>query len=78
MLRSDLTAPAKQRHTAVRAVGREASGDRVVVLDAAGVCRRAATGDLGGGRPEVAEGFVQGEVDFAKLWVDLPAGRTKC
>jgi transposase len=54
MLRSDLTAPRKQRHTAVRVLDRlvdehQATGLSYSTLRA--VCRGAAAGDLGGGRP---------------------------
>lgn len=60
MLRSDLTAPRKQRHTAVRVLDRvvdEHQATGLSYFDAAGVCRGAAAGDLGGGRPRGGGGL---------------------
>ena len=54
MLRVDLDAPRKQRHTARRVLARlvdEHDAERPVVLDGAGLRRRATPGDLGRGRP---------------------------
>ena len=61
MLRADLDAPRKQRHTARRVLGpagRRARRGRVVVLDGAGLRRETPAGDLGGGGP-VAGGGVR-------------------
>jgi transposase len=89
MLRSDLTAPRKQRHTAVRVLDRlveehQATGLSYSTLRAY-VAERRREIWAEAGRP-LAEVFVpqthqpaaEGEVDFAELFVDLPAGRTKC
>jgi transposase len=89
MLRSDLTAPRKQRHTAVRVLDRlvdehQATGLSYSTLRAY-VAQRRREIWAEAGRP-LAEVFVpqthqpaaEGEVDFAELYVDLPAGRTKC
>ena len=89
MLRSDLTAPRKQRHTTVRILDRlveehQATGLSYSTLRAY-VAQRRREIWAEAGRP-LAEVFVpqthqpaaEGEVDFAELWVDLPAGRTKC
>ena len=89
MLRADLTAPRKQRHTAVRIHSRlitehQAQGVSYSTL-AAYVSGRRSEIAAEAGKP-VAEVFVpqthqpgaEAEVDFAELWVDLPIGRTKC
>ena len=89
MLRSDLTAPRKQRHTAVRVLDRlvdehQATGLSYSTLRAYVAERRREIWAEAG--RAIAEVFVpqthvpaaEGEVDFAELFVDLPAGRTKC
>jgi transposase len=89
MLRSDLTAPRKQRHTAVRVLDRLVDEHQATELSystlRAYVAERRREIWAEAGRP-LAEVFVpqthqpaaEGEVDFAELFVDLPAGRTKC
>lgn len=88
MLRADLDAPPKQRHTARRVFARlvEECGAQEVsywtVRDY--VARRRPQVRAEGGR--VAEGFVpqspqpgaQAEVDFAEVWVELAGVATKC
>ena len=89
MLRADLAAPRKQRHTAVRILARlvEEHGATELTYGTvrAYVAGRRAEINAEAGRP-VAEVFIaqthqpgaEAEVDFAELWVDLPSGRTKC
>ncbi len=89
MLRTDLTAPRKQRHTVVRILDRLVDEHGAVDLTygtvRAYVAQRRPEIDVEAGRP-AAEVFIaqthepgaEAEVDFAELWVDLPAGRTKC
>lgn len=91
MLRSDLDAPRKQRHTTTRIFNR-----LIDEHDAAGlvsystlrtyvVARRQKISQEAGNAP-IAQVFVpqshlpgdEAEVDFAELFVDLPQGRTKC
>ena len=88
MLRVDLAAPRKQRHTAKRVLA------RLVDEHGAGALSYSTVRDyVARRRPEIAveagraleEGFVpqthepgaEGEVDFADLWVDLVGVRTK-
>ena len=89
MLRADLTAPRKQRHTAVRVHARlvqeHGATDLVYSTVAAYVAGRRPEIDAEAGRPtgevfiaQTHEPAAEAEVDFAELWVDLPAGRTKC
>ena len=89
MLRADLTAPRKQRHTARRVLARLVDEHAAVDLSYSTV-----SAYVSGRRSEIwaeverqaAEVFVpqthlpgaEAEVDFAELFVDLPAGRTKC
>lgn len=89
MLRADLTAPRKQRHTVVRILDRlvdeHGATDLTYGTVRAYVAQRRPEINAEAGRP-VAEVFIaqthqpgaEAEVDFAELWVDLPAGRTKC
>jgi len=91
MLRSDLDAPRKQRHTVTRIL------DRLIdEHDAAGVISYSTLRSyVAVRRPQIAQeadkapvarAFVpqthqpgqEAEVDFAELYVDLPEGRTKC
>ncbi|NQU38062.1 MAG: IS21 family transposase [Actinobacteria bacterium] len=91
MLRADLDAPRKQRHTTTRIFNR-----LIDEHDAAGlvsystlrtyvVSRRQKISQEAGNAP-IAQVFVpqshlpgdEAEVDFAELFVDLPQGRTKC
>ena len=91
MLRADLDAPRKQRHTVTRVL------DRLIDEHDAGgligystlrnyvVVRRQEIAEEAGKAP-IAQVFVpqshqpgqEAEVDFAELYVDLPEGRTKC
>jgi transposase len=89
MLRADLSAPRKQRHTAVRILARlideQGATDLTYGTVRAYVAGRRPEINAEAGRP-VAEVFIaqthqpaaEAEVDFAELWVDLPPGRTKC
>ena len=89
MLRSDLTAPRKQRHTVVRILARLVDEHGATGLTygtvRAHVAQRRPQVNAEAGRP-AGEVFIaqshqpgaEAEVDFAELWVDLPAGRTKC
>lgn len=88
MLREDLTAPRKQRHTArrihARLVDEHGQTDLKYPTVRDYVARRRAEIALGAGRP-VAEAFVpqthepgaEAECDFAELFVDLAGTRTK-
>lgn len=91
MLRADLDAPRKQRHTATRIFNRlidEHDAGGLVsysTLRAYVASRRQQIADEAGKAP-IAQVFVpqshqpghEAEVDFAELYVDLPQGRTKC
>lgn len=89
MLRADLSAPRRQRHTVVRILARlvdeHGATDLTYGTVRAYVAVRRPETNAESGRP-VAEGFIaqthqpgaEAEVDFAELWVDLPVGRTKC
>lgn len=89
MLRTDLTAPRKQRHTARRVLARLVEEHAAEGLSLSTVAQYVSGRRLEiaaeTGHP-VAEVFVpqthqpgaEAEVDFAELWVDLLAGRTKC
>jgi transposase len=88
MLRQDLDAPRKQRHTVRRIFGRLIDEHGVTT-----VCYSSVREYVAVRRPQIwaeagrstGEGFVpqthepgaQGEVDFADLWVDLAGERTK-
>lgn len=89
MLRADLTAPRKQRHTARRVLARLVEEHAAAGLSYSTLAQYVSARRLEiaaeSGHP-VAEVFVpqthqpgaEAEVDFAELWVDLPTGRTKC
>lgn len=89
MLRAALTAPRKQRHTAVRVLSRlideHGASDLTYGTVRAYVAARRPEINAEAGRP-AGEVFIaqthqpaaEAEVDFAELWVDLPSGRTKC
>jgi DNA-binding transcriptional regulator YhcF (GntR family) len=87
MLRADLDAPRKQRHTAKRVLAR-----LVDEHDAGGLSYSTVRDYVARRRPQIAEesgraaeGFVpqthepgaEAEVDFADLWIDLAGVRTK-
>ena len=87
MLREDLVAPRKQRHTAKRVLARlvdeHDAGELSYSTVRDYVARRRPQIAVEAGR--AAEGFVpqshepgaEGEVDFADLWIDLAGRRTK-
>lgn len=91
MLRADLKAPRKQRHTITRILDRltdeHDAGGRIgySTLRTYVVSRRQHIYDEAG-KSAIAQAFVpqshqpgeEAEVDFAELFVDLPQGRTKC
>ncbi|MCL2424336.1 MAG: IS21 family transposase [Micrococcales bacterium] len=89
MLREDLTAPPKQRHTArrvwVRLVAEHGAGDLSYSTVRDHVRKRRAqilaeAGAVPGGVvvPQVHAPGAEAEVDFGELAVDLPTGRVKC
>jgi transposase len=89
MLRVDLDAPRKQRHTAVRILSRLVDEHGATELAystvAAYVRGRRVEIDAEAGRmtaqafvPQIHLPGAEAEVDFAELFVDLPTGRTKC
>ncbi len=89
MLRADLDAPAKQRHTARRVLARLVDEHGVAELTYSCVRdyvakRRPEIAREAGRAPETAfvpqthEPGAEAEVDFADLWVDLAGVRTKC
>lgn len=89
MLRGDLTAPPKQRHTAhrvwVRLIEEHAAGDLSysTVRDHVRKRRREILTEAGvvlvtAMVPQVHTPGAEAEVDFGELQVDLPEGRVKC
>lgn len=89
MLRADLTAPPKQRHTArrvwVRLIEEHGAGDLSysTVRDHVRKRRPQILAEAGLGVttamvPQVHEPGAEAEVDFGELVVDLPEGRVKC
>lgn len=89
MLRADLTAPRKQRHTVVRILARlvdeHGATDLTYRTVRTYVAQRRPPINAEAGRPppevfiaQIHQPGAEAEVDFAELWVDLPAGRTKC
>lgn len=91
MLRADLDAPRKQRHTVTRILNRlidehDAGGLIGYSTVSAYVARRRPQIADEAGKTSIAQVFVpqshqpgeEAEVDFAELYVDLPQGRTKC
>jgi transposase len=90
MLREDLTAPRKQRHTIDRIWSRLAGEydfhvSYSTVRDYVAVRRpqilaeaRAGAGHVQGTVPQVHLPGEQAEVDFAEVWVDLAGKRVKC
>ena len=88
MLREDLTAPRKQRHTARRVLARlvdEHDFTDVSYSTVRDYVAKRRPADLGGGRRVLEQAFVpqthapgaEAEVDFADLWIDLAGVRTK-
>ena len=88
MLREDLTAPGKQRHTARRVLARLLDEHDVhtitysTVRDYVRVCRVEINAEAGrcvqeAFVPQTHEPAAEAEVDFADLWIDLKGIRTK-
>ncbi len=89
MLRADLDAPRKQRHTARRVLARLVDEHQMSELTYSGVrdyvAKRRPEIWSAAGRgvdqafvPQTHEPGAQAEVDFADLWIDLGGVRTKC
>lgn len=89
MLRADLDAPAKQRHTARRVLARLVDEHGLSELTYSSVrdyvarrrpeiVREAGRTVEGAFVPQTHEPGAEAEVDFADLWVDLAGVRTKC
>lgn len=89
MLRADLNAPRKQRHTARRIFDRLVAEQEMEGISYSTVCnwvavrRSQVRAEAGRGPPEVPidqthKPGVEAEVDFGDVWIELPGRMTKC